>query len=274
MPDTRRTEAALAALLPDNITGDISPQDLRDLLTSVHSERVVQSGAFASEPASGRLTGDLYLPNDSFYAERWNGTLWEAWGPIFPMTKPVDGDFAWINQGGASIVTTNGGIFLRGPATSGTSERVRKKAAPAPPYTITAAFLPAVLSFDFQSCGLLFRQSSDGKLVTFELAGTTQAANSTTGLILGVNKFTSPTVFSAGYTARSAHAIGTKPVFLRIADNNTNRICSYSADGQNWITFHTIGRTDFLTADEVGFFVADSTNTYEVGMTLLSWKQA
>jgi hypothetical protein len=35
MSDTQRTTAALLALLADNVTGDISPQDIRDLLVSV-----------------------------------------------------------------------------------------------------------------------------------------------------------------------------------------------------------------------------------------------
>jgi len=35
MADTQRTIAGLIALLPDNTTGDISPQDLRDLVVSM-----------------------------------------------------------------------------------------------------------------------------------------------------------------------------------------------------------------------------------------------
>jgi len=37
MADTSRTLAALQALLPDNTSGDVSPQDLRDFLLSVLS---------------------------------------------------------------------------------------------------------------------------------------------------------------------------------------------------------------------------------------------
>jgi hypothetical protein len=47
-----------------------------------------------------------------------------------------------------------------------------------------------------------------------------------------------------------------------------------STDGQNFKVIHTVGRTDFLTADQVGFFVNDQSNTIAAGMTLLSWKQA
>jgi hypothetical protein len=40
----------------------------------------------------------------------------------------------------------------------------------------------------------------------------------------------------------------------------------------NFITFHSVARTDFLTPTKVGIFV-DSINNVTVGLTLLSWKQ-
>lgn len=185
-----------------------------------------------------------------------------------PVTAPVDGDFAWINQGGASITATGSRLFLRGPAGTGVNLRIRKKAAPSTPYTITAGFLPAALAFTTQSMGLCFRQSSDGKLATFTLTCTTGAYQ------FQPLKYTSATVFSAAYTgARSFFTPGLGMLWFRIADNGTNRILSYSADGDNFIAFHTIGRTDFLTADEVGWYVDEETNVYDCGMTLVSWKQ-
>jgi hypothetical protein len=61
---------------------------------------------------------------------------------------------------------------------------------------------------------------------------------------------------------------------MRIADTGTSRICSWSADGQNWHDLHSIGRTDFLTADEVGFYVNSQSATYPAACTLISWAQA
>jgi hypothetical protein len=60
----------------------------------------------------------------------------------------------------------------------------------------------------------------------------------------------------------------------RAADNSTNRICSYSVDGQNWFVFHTVGRTDFLTADEVGFYIDVENATFGTGITLIHWAEA
>ena len=107
MPDTRREKSALQTLHADNTAGDISAQDNRDGWETCHPSTVVQTAAMASEPASGMVTGDLFLPSNGFYLERYSGSAWVPWGPIWPMTKPVDGDYAWINQGSATVTTTN-----------------------------------------------------------------------------------------------------------------------------------------------------------------------
>jgi hypothetical protein len=147
---------------------------------------------------------------------------------------------------------------------------IRKKAAPATPYTITAGFIPDPLISNFHTVGLCFRDAG-GKLGTFSLQGYDGAIP---GLNIGAHKYNSPTSYSGTYLSR-----GYSPgalLWLRIADNGTNRICSVSGDGVHWRVFHTIGRTDFLTATEVGFFldVTDSGVLHGTGITLVSWLQA
>jgi hypothetical protein len=186
-------------------------------------------------------------------------------------TAPVTGDFAWINQGGATVAvdTWQGATsnYLEVPASSGNNARIRKKTAPAPPYVITAAFLVNWLSVDYESFGLIFRQSSDGKLHTCGLA--TGAAITQ----LFSQKWNSPSSFNTTY-AQISRFVNMVPIWFRIADNNTNRIFSVSGDGHNWNVFDSVGRTDFLTADEVGWF-GDTSNTINaLGVTLLSWSQS
>jgi hypothetical protein len=226
---------------------------------------IVLTDAYASRPAAA-TEGRLFLPNNGVYVERDTGAAWAPWGPLYPFTVPVDGDFSWINQGTASVDTTNGGIYLLAPANSGTQLRIRIKSAPATPYTITAAFLPAMIATGPQRVGLCWRQSSDGKLVMAYLLGN---ANLQT---YQIDKFNSPTAGNSTYVTRATPQTGV--TFLRIADNGTNRITSYSVDGQHWIQLHSIGRTDFMTADQVGFFASDEGNIQAAAMTLLSWKQA
>jgi hypothetical protein len=244
---------------------DGTERDLSD--ASSTGANTTSTGAAGSEPGSPS-SGNLYFPNNGFSVERYSGSAWAPWGPIFPLTAPVDGDFAWVNQGGASVTTTNGGIALRAPATSGTSFRIRKKSAPATPYTITAWFLMNIVGTQLGMAGLLFRQSSDGKLHAHYLWG-----NSSGILNLFSTKWTNETTLSAHYVASIPFA-PQSPVCLRIADNGTNRICSVSADGVNFITTHTVGRTDFLTANEVGFFANTQSTAFDAVSTLLSWKEA
>lgn len=191
-------------------------------------------------------------------------------GSLYPsFTAPVDGDFAWINQGSASVtVNANGGIHLICPASATDSLRVRKKSAPATPYTITAAFFYSLRLLDFMQIGLLWRQSSDGKLITFNLA----AGNTFPGDIqLTCFDWTNATTFAATNVDIDLWHNGL--MFLRIADDGTNRTVSWSVDGYNFETALTEGRTTFLTADEVGFFANSSTATAGPRCTLMSWQQ-
>lgn len=232
--------------------------------TGSSPDQIVLTDAYGSLPAAAD-EGRLFLPNDGFYIERDTGAAWEPWGPIFPMVEPVSGDYAWINQGSASLNTTPGGIYLLAPATgAGTpSVVIRKKAAPSTPYTITAAFIPQLTTASGLSVGVGWRQSSDGKLVYIAL--------DIGGAALNVYKFTSPTVFSATYAGVAILAVW--PLFVRFTDNGTNRIVSWSRDGQNFLQIHSVGRTDFLTADEVMFAAQAQLASGNAAMTLLSWKE-
>lgn len=220
------------------------------------------TAVYASRPAASNA-GDLFLPSNGVVIERDTGAAWVPWGPLFPMaTPPTVASLAWVNQGAATADETNGGIYLLAPANASYSLKMLTKAAPATPYTVTAWILPQVHIVNYNSVGLCWRQSSDGKIVYFGRSGPE-------GLI--VQKATNPTTFSASYLARGLSAWGA--ICLRIADDGTNRKCFWSLDGQHFHQFHSVGRTDFLTADEVGFYAQSQNATYPAGVTLLSWKE-
>lgn len=223
-------------------------------------------GTYASLPATCTV-GDTYVTSNSIYT--FVATATNTWTPFYrgrEVTIPVDGDFAWINQGSATVTSTSGNIILYAPAGASNSCRIRKKTAPATPYTIEAGFEVFYGSGNFAEAGLVFRQSSDGKLSNFY---TIQPGQS-----MGVSKWTNETTFSAGYTLSPAPpgAIG-QVIWMQITDNGTNRVCTWSPDGINWIDVHTVTRTDFLTADEVGFY-ANMSNSLPIYMNLFHWKQS
>src|SRR4051812_2550792 len=111
MPDTRRTLSDLQTLFADNSSGDISPADGRDELISAHPEKAVQSAAYASEPSSGQLTGDLFLPTDGVALGRFDGTNFNnQWGPAYPLRKPSAKSWAWDHQNSAAETDVGGAL--------------------------------------------------------------------------------------------------------------------------------------------------------------------
>lgn len=190
-------------------------------------------------------------------------------------TAPVDGEFAWINQGGSTVVALDSTILLTAPATAGDSLRIRKQAANATPWVLTVNLLPVTgkQTTTGATYGIGFRQSSDGKLHVLLLNQIESG-----GTIYSI-KFTNETTFSATYTSTLYSALNVNahimPIrWLRIADDGANRICSYSFDGITWVAFHTVARTDFLTADETLFFANASDAGVATTVRLYSWAEA
>ncbi len=270
IPTIPASSAILALVrIPANDT-TISSDQIVD--KRVFVRRVTSVGAFGSEPTS--LAGTLYLPNNGFVIERYNGSAWIPWGPLFPFTDPtLAGLNTWVNQNSSTVTTTNGGIVLFGTANGNTNNvTLRVKTAPATPYTITAAIMPGFPLKNYLGCGLAYRDSSSGKFQTMGVAF--DSAQVPTYRIVS-DKWTTATAASTNYVTLGAPI--TPLIFLRISDNGTNRVSSFSTDGINFIQAHTVVRTDFFTPDQVGFYAstqnAAATN-FGVYANLLSWLEA
>jgi hypothetical protein len=230
---------------------------------------VTSTGAEGAEPGSPS-SGDLYFPNNGPGLERWSGSAWVVWGPIFPLTKPLFADFTFVNQGGATLVNNTDSLCLKAPQNGGAHNcRILEKTAPATPYTITAyidAVFMAASSDD--RFGLLFRESGTGKLSVFQYAGTS------TGAELRVTFYSSPTT-----PVSNGVSFAVPQIFrwMQISDDGVNRIYRVSPDGQNWVQYFSETRTNNLTADQVGWF-ADPTAAGGVNIdsyvTLYSWLQS
>lgn len=251
-------------------TGNVRTAQLRSGDRTGTGDRVVTA-------ASGSLTSGNYPKwdaNGNLTAGDTGGSTgsslpWVSW------TAPVDGDFSWINQGGASITarTSPTRLLLTAPASASNNVRIRKKTAPATPYVITAWFFPALgiqSTSNNPNCGLLFRESGSGKLHLFCV--TVQNGNS--WAIESIYN-SSATAWSSTPKSISAWAaMLTGAIGLRIADDGSNRICSVTQNGEDWKPVHTVGRTTHLTADEVGFFCESQSSTEDSSICLVSWSQS
>ncbi len=58
MADTQRTRAQILALFADNVTGQISPQDLRDFVVTVMESEFSNAGDFWARPQAKNITTD------------------------------------------------------------------------------------------------------------------------------------------------------------------------------------------------------------------------
>lgn len=200
------------------------------------------SGAFASRPAAG-ISGRKYYCTDCPFWYLDNGSTWLKYFGAYPIVTPDDSTFTWDNQASSVITTTTDMVNLL----PGTGTSFRYKAAPSTPYKIDAMILLnwSVISTN-PTFALGFRESSSGKLAVLLLS-----LNSTAGTFsLNSSKFNSSSSFDANYASNNG-GLPMAPLFLRVADDGTNRILSTSLDGINFAVYHSIGRTDFLTADEV-----------------------
>ena len=248
----------LTAGAVDTIRQDISPSDL-----------------WANRPASEKA-GKIWLPTDGFMLSRDGGSAWKSWGPLFPFTETNDAPFSWVNQGGATVTTSQGGVFLLAPASNTHNMRLRVQSAPSTPYTITAAVRGIWDAFTISGLtthsGLVWRDSASGKMETFGFLSDFSTYGQFFTLI-GAAKWDNPTSLNSYYRSVFTALLPSPTEFLRITDDGTTRTCYVSTDGVNFQQVHTVSRTDFLTPNQIGYF-ADSNNGSSVGLNILSWKQS
>lgn len=217
-------------------------------------------------PTDGRK-GDQLNPTDDLVRWVHDGSAFNPFGPSHPLKNPQLKTWSWVNQGGASVVNAADSIFLTGVADSGANIRARVHSV-TPPYSIVACIIPLVPKTTFAHVGVLFRESGSGKIVEVD----TLFDNSNVQHLTG-GKYTSPTAFSSGLTLGADCLIANAyPLFFRLSDDNvTNRTFDFSIDGVNWIQLFQEGRTTFITADQIGFFVDANGASKIPYATVIGW---
>jgi hypothetical protein len=231
------------------------------------SGNITSTGAQGSEPGSP-TTGDLYFPNNAFATERYSGSAWVKWGPIFPFSGPHDPG-TWLNQGTATVDTTNGSLYILVPSAATRTLRAREETYGSGNKKVTAYLTMDIDQATTQTdtfVGLEFRQNqgvNSGRIVQF---GIYQA--DVNGLLKFVIQHNTASGNTFGSTVQTNNIyFGYNGVFkgiwMRIYDDNTNLVCDLSVDGQHWRTCYTEGRASYLTAppDVYGAFVSIGTSS-------------
>ncbi len=181
-----------------------------------------------------------------------------------PVSKFINSGFTWENQGNKTLTVTNGrtSIFCPLGDNSVIGGFYKSKSAP---FTLTVCLevtSPADLAY-----GLSFRESSSGKMILF---GYSWVGG------LRIFKQTNASTYNSDYSSsllnHDFRFVRTGKVWFQIQDDNTNRICRLSFDGYNFSQVHSVGRTDFLTADQIGFHCINDGNA-DATINILSWKE-
>lgn len=253
-------------------SGGASTPAFRALVNAdIPASTLIPTNAYASLSAS--QAGLINFPNNGVAVYRDTGSVLSPWGPIFPLTAFVDSGFSWNNQGSSTISTALGRTIYTIPAsaTSNLRSYIKSKTAP---YTITMAFMPCFQSATTAGSaggrgGLCFTDDTKFHTFWFEFNSTAHGS----GIIISSYKWTNSTTFSATYQTR-CFAVRSPLIWLQISDDNSNRLCKISVDGQNWITFHSVTRTDFLTATKAGLSLEDGNSNIGQHMIITHWVES
>lgn len=185
---------------------------------------------------------------------------WEKWRMVRRRKPPPASQFTAVNQGSATwTVNRDKSVTLYAPPSAGHNLRCWVQTAPATPWTRTVN-LRALLRAADQMAGLLFRESSTGRLHSINVDGAGDVS---------VIRWTSPTVLSS--TDAAATFSAGEDIWLRIEDDGTSRNFYLSNDHNfNRINMVSVVRTTFLTANQWGIFINESAGSYEALATFFS----
>lgn len=181
-------------------------------------------------------------------------------------STPPTSSWTWDNQDAATEDATSGAsIYLDLPMETG-AIRMRYRTAPATPYTIKAKFATDFGSTSSNGTALDFGfRDSGGKYVTWHV--------SSNGNIY-TQKWNSATSASTAYTTLASTFWTNNIKELAITDNGTNLIFQYRlTEDDNWITFDTRARGDFLSTGPNAIAWGGYVNDAPMRASLVSWVQ-
>lgn len=230
----------------------------------------LQFGTYANLPATtNQRLGNRYLCTDSPYECVFDGSAWDHFIPsIGQVTQPPTSGWSWVNQGGASVVTTHGGLQLLAPAGAGDNHRVYVRTPGNSTFVASLLFTPEIFTENSVFCGLYFRESGTGKLSAI---GVTNSGGS-----YGVraNRWASPTTSGVAISSlifpvvRFHHFVivqmelTSTDVIYRVAYDNRTQYYQVATESKT---------TSFTTApDQYGIGVNSNNATYLAGMTAWS----
>ena len=180
------------------------------------------TGAFGSLPTCNSTLNEIYQFTGSPYFNATcltGATSWSYFdGRGVQVYPPVEANFSWKNQESSTVTTTNGGSLLTGCGTN--HQCMRAIAYPSTPFTITVKTNTVQAGGATGGIGIY-----DGtKWELFFLYPTSGSLYENIQTMSGVGYSNSNVSLVSGYAIREQQ-------WFRYNDNGTNRVWSYSPDG-------------------------------------------
>jgi hypothetical protein len=231
----------------------------------------VTAGVFASLPAAG-TAGNMYFATDIDLVLRDNGTSWDrihigSEGGV--PTAPPSSGWTTTTLGSATIAASLDGRLNTCPSAAGDNWRIEYRTlSPTSNYTFTVYLESALYTSNFTKAAIILRNSGSGSFVSF---GPSYDTGSYGGYGIQTVKYSNPTTGIAIYSSQSiAQLPYGMPKWLRIRDDGTNRISEFSDNGIDWIGHYSVGRTDYITPDQIGWGTNNSSGQ-TIKARLRSW---
>lgn len=172
----------------------------------------------------------------------WNSLGWD--GPA-PFILPMSSGWSALNSGSVSADVNGRKVTLVSGALGWTGEL--RTLTPSSNYTATFYFDWGSPGIAYSHAGIILKNSGGNQIITFGPVFDTV-------WLLRSTKWDSVTTFNANYAAPSATSLTNGiPNWLRIRDDTTTRIFEYSYNGIDWVTQSIVGRTDFITPNQIGW---------------------
>jgi hypothetical protein len=173
-------------------------------------------------------------------------------------------DFTWVNQGSTYVQENCGGLMITSPSNGGINAyQCLVKTAPSTPYKVVAHFSYLGAYAVYTSYGMMWRESSSGKIVALNYWTRGAGKNYINIVPMKMNSPTSENSEESEFNVLNQD-------WMMLEDTGTTRNVYTSFDGINWSNIYTKTRTDFITPDQFGV----CTNPYSLvcGVHVTSFK--
>lgn len=174
----------------------------------------------------------------------------------------------WVNQGASTAFDNAVGLTLDVPTSSADNLVGRYRAAPTPPYTVTALVAATRNSSQSSGTGLGWY---DGSSKFHVLSFVTSSTNGSP--ILTVEKWSSVSSLSGSDKSSSSNGFS-QPIWLRLSDSGSTVSFSFSQDGVNFTQFFSSSKSSGFLGSSGYSNVVFTTNprASRVFSTMMSWR--